>query len=484
MKTRVTELLGIEYPIIQGGMAWVADHHIAAAVSEAGGLGLIAAANAPAEWVREQIREAKKLTDKTFGVNIMLMSPSADEVAKIVVEEGIKVVTTGAGSPEKYMEAWKAAGVKVIPVVASVALARRMERCGADAVVAEGTESGGHIGETTTMALVPQVVDAVKIPVIAAGGIADGRGIAAAFMLGAEAVQMGTRFVATEECHVHENYKQFLLKARDIDTRVTGRTTGHPVRTLRNPMTKEYLEAARAGKIVILLLLFVLFGIMSPAIAKLTPWMMETLSDSMAGSGFIVTNVQVDALTSWTQFFKNIPIALIAFVLIFSDIFTKEYKSGTLLLILTKGLSRYKAVLAKAVLLLSLWTVGYGICFAITYGYNAYFWDNHIMNHLLFSVTIWWLFGVWVICLMVLFSSLLQNNAGVILCVGGTVLLAYLLSIIPKVKAYSPTVLMNTNSILMGVEEIDAYVKAIVITVFLCIVCVAASIPVVNKRQL
>ena len=228
MKTRVTELLGIEYPIIQGGMAWVADHHIAAAVSEAGGLGLIAAANAPAEWVREQIREAKKLTDKPFGVNIMLMSPSADEVAKIVVEEGIKVVTTGAGSPEKYMEAWKAAGVKVIPVVASVALARRMERCGADAVVAEGTESGGHIGETTTMALVPQVVDAVKIPVIAAGGIADGRGIAAAFMLGAEAVQMGTRFVATEECHVHENYKQFLLKARDIDT-------------------KEYLEKEAAG---------------------------------------------------------------------------------------------------------------------------------------------------------------------------------------------------------------------------------------------
>ena len=247
MKTRVTELLGIEYPIIQGGMAWVADHHIAAAVSEAGGLGLIAAANAPAEWVREQIREAKKLTDKPFGVNIMLMSPSADEVAKIVVEEGIKVVTTGAGSPEKYMEEWKAAGVKVIPVVASVALARRMERCGADAVVAEGTESGGHIGETTTMALVPQVVDAVKIPVIAAGGIADGRGIAAAFMLGAEAVQMGTRFVATEECNVHENYKQFLLKARDIDTRVTGRTTGHPVRTLRNLMTKEYLEKEAAG---------------------------------------------------------------------------------------------------------------------------------------------------------------------------------------------------------------------------------------------
>jgi len=249
-------------------------------------------------------------------------------------------------------------------------------------------------------------------------------------------------------------------------------------------MKKEYLEAARTGKIVILLLLFVLFGIMSPAIAKLTPWMMETLSDSMAESGLIVTNIQVNALTSWTQFFKNIPIALIAFVLIFSDIFTKEYKSGTLLLVLTKGLSRYKVVLAKTVLLLLLWTVGYGICFGITYGYNAYFWNNSIINNLLFSVTIWWLFGVWVICLIVLFSSLLQNNAGVILCVGGTVLLSYLLSIIPKVKAYSPTVLINTNSILTGVEEIDAYVKAIVITVFLCIVCVAVSIPIVNKRQL
>lgn len=249
-------------------------------------------------------------------------------------------------------------------------------------------------------------------------------------------------------------------------------------------MKKEYLEAARTGKIVILILLFVLFGIMSPAIAKLTPWIMEMLSDSMAESGLIVTNIQVDALTSWTQFFKNIPIALIAFVLIFSDIFTKEYKSGTLLLVLTKGLSRYKVVLAKVVLLLLLWTVGYGICFAITYGYNAYFWDNSIMNNLFFSVTIWWLFGLWVICLIVLFSSLLQNNTGVIMCVGGTVLLAYLLSIIPKVKAYSPTVLMNTNSLLTGMEEIDAYVKAIVITVSLCIVCVAVSIPVINKRQL
>lgn len=249
-------------------------------------------------------------------------------------------------------------------------------------------------------------------------------------------------------------------------------------------MKKEYLEAARTGKVMILILLFVLFGIMNPAIAKLTPWMMEMMSNSMAESGLIVTNVQVDALTSWTQFFKNIPIALIAFVLIFSDIFTKEYKSGTLLLVLTKGLSRYKVVLAKTVLLLSLWTVGYGICFAITYGYNAYFWDNGIANNLFFSVTIWWLFGVWVICLIVLFSSLLQNNTGVSLCTGGTVVLAYLLSIIPKVKAYSPTVLMNTNSLLMGVEEIDAHRKAIVIAVSLCIVCVAVSIPVINKRQL
>ena len=248
MKTRITELLGIEYPVIQGGMAWVADHHIAAAVSETGGLGLIAAANAPAEWVREQIREAKKLTDKPFGVNIMLMSPSADEVAKIVVEEGIKVVTTGAGSPEKYMEAWKTAGVKVIPVVASVALARRMERCGADAVVAEGTESGGHIGETTTMALVPQVVDAVQIPVIAAGGIGDGRGIAAAFMLGAEAVQIGTRFVVSKESIVHENYKERIIKAKDIDSTVTGRTHGHPVRCLRNQMTREYIKLEQEGK--------------------------------------------------------------------------------------------------------------------------------------------------------------------------------------------------------------------------------------------
>lgn len=247
MQTEVTRLLGIKYPIIQGGMAWVAEYHLAAAVSNAGGLGLIGAASAPAQWVKEQIQKAKELTDKPFGVNIMLMSPYADEVAKIVAEEGVKVVTTGAGNPEKYMKMWKEAGVKVIPVVASVALAKRMERCGADALVAEGCEAGGHIGESTTMVLVPQVVDAVDIPVIAAGGIADGRGIAAAFMLGAKAVQMGTHFVVTEESQVHDNYKERIIKARDIDSRVTGRTTGHPVRALRNEMTKQYIELENTG---------------------------------------------------------------------------------------------------------------------------------------------------------------------------------------------------------------------------------------------
>ncbi len=247
MKTEVTELLGIEYPIIQGGMAWVADYHLAAAVSEAGGLGIIGAGGAPASWVREQIREAQKLTDKPFGVNLMLMNPEADRIAEVIVEEGVKVVTTGAGNPQKYMQKWKEAGVKVIPVVASVALARIMERCGADAVVAEGCESGGHIGETTTMALIPQVADAVKIPVIAAGGIADGRGIAAAFMLGAKAVQMGTHFVVVKECIAHENYKHMILKAKDIDTRVTGRSTGHPVRVIRNKQAKEYLKMEQEG---------------------------------------------------------------------------------------------------------------------------------------------------------------------------------------------------------------------------------------------
>lgn len=248
MKTRITELLGIQYPIIQGGMAWVAEHHLAAAVSAAGGLGLIGGANAPGEVVREEIRKARELTDKPIGVNVMLLSPHADDVARVVVEEGIKVVTTGAGNPEKYMDMWKAVGIKVIPVVASVALAKRMEKYGADAVVAEGMESGGHIGEQTTMTLVPQVVDAVSIPVIAAGGIADGRGIAAAFMLGAEAVQIGTRFVVSKESIVHENYKQRIIKAKDIDSTVTGRTHGHPVRCLRNQMTREYIKLEQEGK--------------------------------------------------------------------------------------------------------------------------------------------------------------------------------------------------------------------------------------------
>lgn len=247
MKTRVTELLGIEYPIIQGGMAWVAEHHLAAAVSKAGGLGIIGAGGAPAEFVREQIKMVKEVTDKPFGVNIMLMNPEADAIAQIIVDEGVKVVTTGAGNPGKYMAMWKEAGVKVIPVVASVAMARLMERAGADAVVAEGTESGGHIGSQTTMCLVPQVVDAVKIPVIAAGGIGDGRGFAAAFMLGAEAVQMGTRFVVARESIVHENYKEKVLKAKDIDSEVTGMSTGHPVRQIRNQMTREYLKLEKEG---------------------------------------------------------------------------------------------------------------------------------------------------------------------------------------------------------------------------------------------
>lgn len=247
MKTKVTELLQIEYPIIQGGMAWVAEHHLAAAVSEAGGFGLIGAASAPPEIVREEIRKAKELTDKPFGVNIMLLNPNADEVAKIVVEEGIQAVTTGAGNPEKYMPMWKEAGVKVIPVVASVAMAKRMERYGADAVVAEGMEAGGHIGNQTTMALIPQIVDAVNIPVIAAGGIGDGRGVAASFMLGAEGVQMGTRFVVADESIVHNNYKDRIVKAKDIDSVVTGQSTGHPVRCLRNQMTKEYIKKEQEG---------------------------------------------------------------------------------------------------------------------------------------------------------------------------------------------------------------------------------------------
>lgn len=247
MKTVITELLGIEYPVIQGGMAWVGTAELAAAVSEAGGLGIIGAGGAPASWVEDQIHKVKEKTDKPFGVNLMLLNPEADAIADLLIKEGVKVVTTGAGNPEKYMEVWKKAGVRVIPVVASTALAKRMEKAGADAVIAEGTESGGHIGETTTMALVPQVVDAVNIPIIAAGGIADGRGMAAAFMLGAKAIQMGTIFVASKESIVSDAYKNKVIKARDIDTKVTGRTTGHPVRCLRNQQTREYLKLEQEG---------------------------------------------------------------------------------------------------------------------------------------------------------------------------------------------------------------------------------------------
>ena len=247
IKTEITELLGIQYPVIQGGMAWVAEYHLASAVSNAGGLGIIGAASAPPEVVREQIKKTRELTDKPFGVNVMLMNPNAPQVAQVVAEEGVKVVTTGAGNPAKFMELWKNAGIKVIPVVASVAMARMMETAGADAVVAEGTESGGHIGSATTMTLVPQVVDAVKIPVIAAGGIGDGRGFAAAMMLGAKAVQMGTRFIVAKESIVHENYKERVIKAKDIDSEVTGRSTGHPIRVLRNKMTREYLKMEAKG---------------------------------------------------------------------------------------------------------------------------------------------------------------------------------------------------------------------------------------------
>lgn len=248
-KTRITELLNIEYPIFQGGMAWIADASLAAATSEAGGLGIITGA-APTDWVRDEIRKAKKMTTKPFGVNIMLMSDNADEIANLVCEEEVKVVTTGAGSPGKYMEMWKAKGIKVIPVVPSVALAKRMERSGADAVIAEGNESGGHVGQLTTMTLVPQVVDACTIPVIAAGGIADGRGVAAAFMLGAHGVQLGTRFLVTKECTVHQNYKDKVIKAKDIDTDVTGRVTGHPVRVLRNRLSRAFLKAEKEGATV------------------------------------------------------------------------------------------------------------------------------------------------------------------------------------------------------------------------------------------
>lgn len=249
MKTRITELLGCEYPIIQGGMAWVAEHKLASAVSNAGGVGLIAGGNAPIDYLREQIHLCKEKTDKPFGVNIMLMSDNADDLAQLVIDEKISVVTTGAGNPGKYISAWKNAGVKVIPVIPSVALAKRMEKAGADAVVAEGTESGGHIGENTTMCLVPQVVDAVSIPVIAAGGIADGRGMAASFMLGAEGVQIGTRFLASEECQIHQTFKDLVIKAKDTDNIVTGRYTGHPCRNIKTKFAKQLANGEKNGSI-------------------------------------------------------------------------------------------------------------------------------------------------------------------------------------------------------------------------------------------
>jgi enoyl-[acyl-carrier protein] reductase II len=246
-KTRVTQLLGIQYPIIQGGMAWVATHELAAAVSEAGGLGIIAAGNAPGDFVRNEIRALKKKTDKPFGVNIMLLSPFVEDVVDIVCQEGVPVVTTGAGNPGKYLDRFREKGIKVIPVVPSVALAKRLEKQRVDALIVEGTEAGGHIGELTTMALVPQVCDAVDLPVIAAGGIADGRGFIAALALGAEGVQVGTRFVCSTEAKVHSSYKDALINAKDRDAIVTGRTTGHPVRVIKNQFTREFLEMEKNG---------------------------------------------------------------------------------------------------------------------------------------------------------------------------------------------------------------------------------------------
>jgi len=247
MKTAITEILGIEKPLFQGGMAWIADARLAAAVSDAGALGLISSINAGTEAVRAEIRKARELTRKPFGVNIMLAAPNAAEIARLVVEEGIDIVTTGAGSPAPYMEMWLSAGIRVIPVIASVAYAIKMEELGATAVVAEGAESGGHVGDTHTMALVPQVVDAVKIPVLAAGGIFDGRGAAAAFMLGACGVQVGTRFLVADECCVHPVYKERLIKASDIGTMVTGKSLGDAVRSLKTPFSKQFAKLEAQG---------------------------------------------------------------------------------------------------------------------------------------------------------------------------------------------------------------------------------------------
>ena len=244
---KLNEILGTEFPIIQGGMANIATGEFAAACSNAGALGMIATGGWDGDRLRREIRRAKELTDKPFGVNLMLMSPYADDIAQISLDEGVKVVTTGAGNPGKYIPAWKAAGIKVLPVVAASILAKRLERLGVDAIIAEGTESGGHVGEMTTMALVPQVIDAVSVPVVAAGGIADGRQAAAAFALGACGIQVGTCLLASEECPIHENYKQAILKAKDSDTVVTGRSIGGPVRVLKNKMSREYLALEKRG---------------------------------------------------------------------------------------------------------------------------------------------------------------------------------------------------------------------------------------------
>ena len=247
---------------------------------------------------------------------------------------------------------------------------------------------------------------------------------------------------------------------------------------------KEFLEQMRSGRLVLLLILFVLFGIMNPAVAKLTPWLLETLGDSLAQSGMIITEVEVSAMDSWVQFFKNIPMALIAFVLLQSSIFTKEYSSGTLVLSLTKGLERYKVVVSKALVLTVLWTLGYWICFAITYGYNAYFWDNSIAENLIFSVVCWWLFGIWVISMVVLFSTVAKANTGVLALSGGVVLVSYLLSAVPKVSKYLPTFLTDGNSLIYGVAEKEKYVVAIVITAICSLICFAASVPIFNKKQI
>lgn len=247
INTEITQLLNIEYPIFQGAMAWISDAELAAAVSNSGGLGIIAGGNAPADWLREQIQKAKKLTDKPFGVNLMLLNPFIEEVSDVVIEEKVEIVITGAGNPGKYIDKWKAAGIKIIPVVASVSSAKRVAKHGVEAVIAEGGEAGGHVGVLNTMALVPQIVDAVDIPVIAAGGIADGRGALAAFSLGAKGIQLGTRFLVAKECNVHQNYKEKILKAGDISTMVTGTSTGHPVRVIKNQFAKTYKKMEDSG---------------------------------------------------------------------------------------------------------------------------------------------------------------------------------------------------------------------------------------------